>query len=210
MLRVHTATRMLVQGADGKVFINRALQPGDTYKCRSILGLTLTTPMTATPWRSISMASRWAWRRRTGGDDRTIARSIRNPSPTTQTETADAMSVRAYRDIHRRKSRQIMVGKVPVGGDAPITVQTMTNTITGDARATIDQIRAHRGSRRRHRARVLSRRGRDQGDEGDHARREHPRRRRHPLPLQARHRGGRERRGLPAHQSRQYRLGRSA
>src|ERR1700761_9484930 len=51
------------------------------------------------------------------------------------------MSVRAYRDIHRRKSRQIMVGKVPVGGDAPITVQTMTNTITGDARATIDQIR---------------------------------------------------------------------
>src|SRR6201991_2756137 len=35
-----------------------------------------------------------------------------------------------------------MVGKVPVGGDAPITVQTMTNTVTGDARATIDQIRA--------------------------------------------------------------------
>src|SRR6201993_4251066 len=51
------------------------------------------------------------------------------------------MSIRAYRDIHRRKSRQIMVGKVLVGGDAPITVQTMTNTITGDARATIDQIR---------------------------------------------------------------------
>src|SRR5271170_3159994 len=51
------------------------------------------------------------------------------------------MSIRAYRDIHRRKSRQIMVGKVPVGGDSPITVQTMTNTVTGDARATIDQIR---------------------------------------------------------------------
>jgi (E)-4-hydroxy-3-methylbut-2-enyl-diphosphate synthase len=51
------------------------------------------------------------------------------------------MSVRAYRDIQRRASRQIMVGKVPVGGDAPITVQTMTNTITGDAKATIDQIR---------------------------------------------------------------------
>ena len=51
------------------------------------------------------------------------------------------MSIRAYRDIHRRQSRQIMVGKVPVGGDSPITVQTMTNTITGDARATIDQIR---------------------------------------------------------------------
>src|SRR5271168_4325366 len=51
------------------------------------------------------------------------------------------MSIRAYRDIHRRQSRQIMVGKVPVGGDAPITVQSMTNTITGDARATLEQIR---------------------------------------------------------------------
>ncbi len=52
------------------------------------------------------------------------------------------MSVRPWRDIARRKSRQIMVGKVPVGGDAPIAVQTMTNTLTSDARATIDQIRA--------------------------------------------------------------------
>lgn len=51
------------------------------------------------------------------------------------------MSIRPYRDIQRRKSRQIFVGKVPVGGDAPITVQTMTNTLTSDAAATIDQIR---------------------------------------------------------------------
>ncbi|MGO4169099.1 4-hydroxy-3-methylbut-2-en-1-yl diphosphate synthase [Novosphingobium sp. PhB57] len=50
-------------------------------------------------------------------------------------------SVRPWRDIERRKSRQIMVGNVPVGGDAPITVQTMTNTLTSDAKATIDQIR---------------------------------------------------------------------
>ena len=50
-------------------------------------------------------------------------------------------SVRPWRDIERRKSRQIMVGNVPVGGDAPITVQTMTNTPTEDAVATIDQIR---------------------------------------------------------------------
>ena len=50
-------------------------------------------------------------------------------------------SVRPWRDIARRKSRQIMVGNVPVGGDAPITVQTMTNTLTSDAAATIDQIR---------------------------------------------------------------------
>ena len=51
------------------------------------------------------------------------------------------MSIRPWRDIARRKSRQIMVGNVPVGGDAPVTVQTMTNTPTSDAKATIDQIR---------------------------------------------------------------------
>ena len=49
--------------------------------------------------------------------------------------------IRPWRRIDRRKSRQIMVGNVPVGGDAPITVQTMTNTPTSDAAATIDQIR---------------------------------------------------------------------
>jgi (E)-4-hydroxy-3-methylbut-2-enyl-diphosphate synthase len=49
--------------------------------------------------------------------------------------------VRPWRTIERRQSRQIMVGSVPVGGDAPITVQTMTNTLTSDPRATIDQIR---------------------------------------------------------------------
>ena len=52
------------------------------------------------------------------------------------------MSVRPYRDIIRRKSRQIHVGKVPVGGNAPIAVQTMTNTLTADAAATIAQVRA--------------------------------------------------------------------
>src|ERR1700761_4939375 len=52
------------------------------------------------------------------------------------------MSVRPYREIHRRKSRKIMVGNVPVGGDAPITVQTMTNTLTSDVDATVAQIRS--------------------------------------------------------------------
>ncbi len=51
------------------------------------------------------------------------------------------MSLRPWRDIARRPSRQIMVGSVPVGGDAPVTVQTMTNTVTADVRATVDQIR---------------------------------------------------------------------
>jgi (E)-4-hydroxy-3-methylbut-2-enyl-diphosphate synthase len=50
-------------------------------------------------------------------------------------------SVRPWRDIYRRQSRQIMVGNVPVGGDAPITVQSMTNTDAEDVQGTIDQIR---------------------------------------------------------------------
>lgn len=44
--------------------------------------------------------------------------------------------------IKRRKSRQIMVGNVPVGGDAPISVQSMTNTETCDVQATLSQINA--------------------------------------------------------------------
>ena len=52
------------------------------------------------------------------------------------------MTVRSYRQIQRRKSRQIRVGKVLVGGDAPISVQTMTNTPTVDVKATVEQIRA--------------------------------------------------------------------
>ena len=51
------------------------------------------------------------------------------------------MSYRPYQQIDRRKSRQIHVGNVPVGGDAPITVQTMTNTLTTDVPGTVAQIR---------------------------------------------------------------------
>ena len=48
--------------------------------------------------------------------------------------------IRPWRNIYRRQSRQIMVGNVPVGGDAPISVQTMTNTLTTDVAATVGQI----------------------------------------------------------------------
>ncbi|MGB2399390.1 MAG: flavodoxin-dependent (E)-4-hydroxy-3-methylbut-2-enyl-diphosphate synthase [Candidatus Puniceispirillaceae bacterium] len=48
--------------------------------------------------------------------------------------------IRPYRQIERRKCRQIMVGSVAVGGDAPISVQTMTNTLTTDIEATLAQI----------------------------------------------------------------------
>lgn len=51
------------------------------------------------------------------------------------------MSYRPYQQITRRQSRQIHVGRVPVGGDAPITVQTMTNTLTTDVEGTVAQIR---------------------------------------------------------------------
>ena len=49
---------------------------------------------------------------------------------------------RPWRAIQRRVSRKIRVGDVEVGGDAPITVQSMTNTLTADAQATIAQVRA--------------------------------------------------------------------
>ncbi len=55
------------------------------------------------------------------------------------------MSYRPYQHIERRVSRQIRVGNVLVGGDAPITVQTMTNTPTTDVEATVAQI--HRAER---------------------------------------------------------------
>ncbi len=55
--------------------------------------------------------------------------------------TEDHRHVRPWRMIDRRPSRKIRVGSVEVGGDAPISVQSMTNTLTSDATATIDQIR---------------------------------------------------------------------
>ncbi|MDB9772359.1 flavodoxin-dependent (E)-4-hydroxy-3-methylbut-2-enyl-diphosphate synthase [Alphaproteobacteria bacterium] len=51
------------------------------------------------------------------------------------------MSIRPYRNIERRKSRKIKVGNILVGGDAPISVQTMTNTLTTDINGTIKQIK---------------------------------------------------------------------
>ena len=48
--------------------------------------------------------------------------------------------IRPWRNIYRRKSRQINVGSVPIGGDAPIAVQTMTNTLTTDTKSTIEQV----------------------------------------------------------------------
>ena len=48
--------------------------------------------------------------------------------------------IRPWRNIYRRKSRQIHVGNVPIGGDAPIAVQTMTNTLTTDIKSTIEQV----------------------------------------------------------------------
>tara|TARA_X000001036_G_scaffold304895_1_gene283840 strand:+ start:3748 stop:4839 length:1092 start_codon:yes stop_codon:yes gene_type:complete len=52
------------------------------------------------------------------------------------------MEIRPHRIIKRRKTKKINVGKVAVGGDAPITVQSMTNTLTSDVKGTISQIRS--------------------------------------------------------------------
>ena len=48
--------------------------------------------------------------------------------------------IRPYRFINRRKSKQISVGNVKIGGDSPIAVQSMTNTLTTDIQGTIRQI----------------------------------------------------------------------
>jgi len=50
------------------------------------------------------------------------------------------MNIRPFRKINRRKTKNVNVGKVKVGGDNPISVQTMTNTLTKDSKATIKQI----------------------------------------------------------------------
>ncbi len=50
------------------------------------------------------------------------------------------MSLRPFRDIKRKKTRVINVGKLKIGGDNPITVQSMTNTLTTDIKGTIKQI----------------------------------------------------------------------
>jgi len=50
------------------------------------------------------------------------------------------MSIRPFREIKRAKTKVIDVGDVKVGGDNPISVQSMTNTLTTDVKATINQI----------------------------------------------------------------------
>ena len=50
------------------------------------------------------------------------------------------MSIRPLRDIKRKKTKKINVGKVEVGGDAPISVQSMTNTLTTNVKETVKQI----------------------------------------------------------------------
>ena len=49
--------------------------------------------------------------------------------------------IRPYQNINRRKSRSINVGNVKIGESAPISVQTMTNTLTKDIKSTVDQIK---------------------------------------------------------------------
>ena len=52
------------------------------------------------------------------------------------------MSLRPFRNINRKKTRIINVGDVKIGGDNPISVQSMTNTLTTDVKSTISQINA--------------------------------------------------------------------
>jgi len=97
---------------------------------------------------SPSKDARWFCRGRLGaclfipGETRYKARVFFGHALGVHEQEVLLMSVRPYRDIERRRSRQVFVGKVPVGGDAPITVQSMTNTLTHDVDATVAQIKA--------------------------------------------------------------------
>ena len=51
------------------------------------------------------------------------------------------MSVRPWREIQRKKTKKIKVGNIEVGGDAPISVQSMTNTPTTDEKKTVKQVK---------------------------------------------------------------------
>ena len=55
------------------------------------------------------------------------------------------MSIRPFRDINRRKTKVINVGNIKIGGENPITVQSMTNTLTTNIKATIEQINEIQG-----------------------------------------------------------------
>src|SRR5471032_2241990 len=102
------------------------------------------SPIPRRPWQSwVNRAvagTSGRSRRRISASRRLGARAFGPMFRNTMT-AQDLTHLRPWRSIDRRKSRQIHVGAVPVGGDAPITVQSMTNTITGDAAATIAQIR---------------------------------------------------------------------
>ena len=50
------------------------------------------------------------------------------------------MNIRPHRKINRKKTKKINVGNISVGGDSPISVQSMTNTLTTDIKGTINQI----------------------------------------------------------------------
>ena len=51
------------------------------------------------------------------------------------------MNMRPFREINRRKTKEINVGNINVGGDNPISVQSMTNTLTKDVKETVNQIK---------------------------------------------------------------------
>ena len=116
------------------------------------------------------------------------------------------MSIRPYRDIMRRKSRQIMVG---IGaGRRRCADHRPVHDQHADRRRRGDHRRRSAGSRRRASTSCASparTRNRPRRCTRSCKAVEGADRRRHPLPLQARHRGGQGGRRLPAHQSRQHR-----
>ena len=67
------------------------------------------------------------------------------------------MEIRPHRIIKRKKTKEIKVGKISVGGNSVISVQSMTNTLTTDVKKTINQIHKFRRSRCRYSKSILPR-----------------------------------------------------
>ena len=154
---------MVTDGA-GKTVFDHVLKPGDIYKVPNKPGLSLTTgngsgivlvldgvdlPKVGFGRAAFVVTRHTALTPQRPTESLTRRRNnlgMNWAAYMSADHSEEAQAYRPWRQIARRKSRQIKVGNVLVGGDAPISVQSMTNTLTSDAQG---DDRANSPARRR-------------------------------------------------------------
>ncbi len=169
MLRASADAWVQVRDRAGPVLLNRILHAGETWEVPPKPNLLLTTgnaggtdlvvdgvtspplggsgavrrdlPLDPDLIKDGKLAAATSRRGRQSPSSGAAGRTPILGAPAPQHTESDRMSYRPYQEIIRRKSRRVYVGRVPVGDGAPITVQTMTNTLTTDVEGTIAQIR---------------------------------------------------------------------